>query len=60
MDMEVTKMTYSLLLLFLPKYSTIISLRAPYELSSGSYAWYEIYPKSDGTLNLILKLPGKH
>lgn len=34
---------------FLPKYSTIISLRAPYELSPGSYAWYHLYPKSDGT-----------
>ena len=34
---------------FLPKYSTIISFQAPYELSAGSYAWYHLYPKSDGT-----------
>tara|TARA_B100000575_G_C23114314_1_gene644010 strand:- start:1051 stop:1680 length:630 start_codon:yes stop_codon:yes gene_type:complete len=34
---------------FLPKYSTIISFQAPYRLSAGSYAWYNLYPKSDGT-----------
>ena len=34
---------------FLPKYSTIISFQAPYQLSAGGYGWYHLYPKSDGT-----------
>ena len=40
---------------YLPKTHTIIALEAPLILSTGSYAWYQIYPKDDGSLDSELK-----
>ncbi len=39
---------------FLPKSHTIIAIGAPLLLTEGSYAWYHLYPKEDGTLKAEL------
>ena len=38
----------------LPKSHTIIALQAPLLLVHGSYAWYQLYPKEDGSLEAKL------
>lgn len=40
---------------YLPKSHTIIALQAPLNLSPGSYAWYPLYPKEDGTFTSELE-----
>ena len=39
---------------YLPKNHTVIALEAPLSLAQGSYAWYQLYPKEDGTLETKL------
>jgi phospholipase/carboxylesterase len=39
---------------YLPKSHTIIALQAPLLLAHGSYAWYQLYPKEDGSLEAKL------
>ncbi|MDA9669606.1 alpha/beta fold hydrolase [Flavobacteriaceae bacterium] len=39
---------------YLPKSHTIIALQAPILLAHGSYAWYQLYPKEDGSLEAKL------
>ena len=39
---------------YLPKSHTIIALQAPLLLLHGSYAWYQLYPKEDGSLEAKL------
>ena len=39
---------------YLPKSHTIIALQAPLLLVHGSYAWYQLYPKEDGSLETKL------
>lgn len=40
---------------YLPQTHTVIALQAPLVIAPGSYAWYPLYPKEDGTFTSELE-----
>ena len=44
---------------YLPETQTIIALQAPLTIANGSFAWYPLYPKPDGTFDSDLETAWK-